>query len=77
MNYYKELAKCTRIPPNWERIGEYPYRHPQNGEIGVLVRNKSTGLYALIVCGEENVMSCPQIWARENPEPVTGEFIEP
>ena len=54
------------LPDGWEPIGKYAVR-TDDWTMGVLIRNKNTGIYRLFSCGA--IMSVDQIAAKEYKEP--------
>lgn len=61
MSYKSIIAESELIPTGFVAIGVT--EHPRNGETGMLIRNRSTGLYALIVGGA--ICSVPHKWAAD------------
>ena len=54
------------LPDGWEPIGKYAVR-TDDLAMGVLIRNKNTGIYRLFSCG--TIMSVDQMAAKEYKEP--------
>ncbi len=54
------------LPDGWEPIGKYAVR-TDDWEMGVLIRNKNTGIYRLF--SGSTIMSVDQMAAKEYKEP--------
>ena len=60
------LGARPTLPDGWEPIGKYAVR-TDDWAMGVLIRNKTTGIYRLFSAGA--IMSVDQIAAKEYKEP--------
>ena len=60
------LGARPMLPDGWEPIGKYAVR-TDDWTMGVLIRNKNTGIYRLFSCGA--IMSVDQMAAKEYKEP--------
>src|SRR5581483_10313945 len=59
MSYKKHLAETERAPDGFFAIGAVD--HPTRNEPGLLIRNRSTGVYAMLIGGV--MVSVPHKWA--------------
>lgn len=64
---WKLFVNPAGIPSGFELVCDYAVMHPTRQEAGALIRNKNTGVYAMLIAGA--IVSVPQDWAKNNPEP--------
>lgn len=64
---YKQFVTTVTLPEGFDLVCDYAVRHPINHDGGALIRNRSTGVYAMLIMS--SVVSVPQEWARSNPKP--------
>lgn len=54
--------------PNFDIVKTYCVQHPTNGNEGALCRNKTTGIYVIVLA--DTIYSCPQDWAKSLDETI-------
>ena len=64
---YKQFVTTTQIPEGFDLVCDYAVRHPINHDGGALIRNRSTGMYAMLIMS--SIVSVPQEWAKNGPKP--------